>query len=114
MIRIKLDKSQRGELKKLRFQASSKDSEKALMVLLSADGKSAPEIAKIVKRIPHNVRDWLKRYKDKGISGLAIGFSPGRLDNKRELVKKDKGDNGSLSRKIRMHRYSLDCAAYCP
>ncbi len=88
MIKIQLDESQRQELENLRFQASSKDSEKALMILLSADGESVPKIARIVKRNPHTVRDWLKRYLDSGISGLSRKFSPGRPSDKRELVKK--------------------------
>lgn len=88
MIKIQLNDFQRQELENLRFQASSKDSEKALMILLSADGKSVPKIANIVKRNPHTVRDWLKRYKDIGITGLSRKFSPGRPGEKRELVKK--------------------------
>lgn len=86
MIKIQLTDSQREELERIRFQASSKDSEKALIILLSADGKSVPNIADIVKRNPHTVRDWLKRYIDSGISGLSRKFSPGRPKHKRELV----------------------------
>ena len=45
MIRVQLSDDQRRELENFRRQASSKDSEKALMVLLNAEGKSAPQIA---------------------------------------------------------------------
>jgi transposase len=58
------------------------------MILLSGDGESVPKIANIVKRNPHTVRGWLKRYKDSGITGLSRKFSPGRPGEKRELVKK--------------------------
>ena len=50
MIRINLSDEQQRELETFRRQASSKDSEKALMVLLSNNGKSVPEIALMLKR----------------------------------------------------------------
>ena len=87
MIRIQLSHGQRQELEDFRRQASSKDSEKALMVLLSGDGKSVPRIATTLKRNPHTVRDWLKRYQKRGLSGLSRRFSPGRPSRKRQLVK---------------------------
>ena len=84
MIKISLSYEQRKELEKFRRQASSKDSEKALMVLMNADGMSVPQISRVIKRNPHTVRDWLKRYKAKGIAGLARNFSPGRPSAKRK------------------------------
>ncbi len=87
MIRIKLDKDQRVEIEKFRHQASTKDSEKALMVLMNADGKNVSEVSTILRRNPHTVRDWLKRYKKKGLAGLSRKFSPGRPDEKRNAVK---------------------------
>jgi len=84
MIRISQSDKQRKELESFRRQASSRDSEKALMVLMSADGMSVPQIAKTIKRNPHTVRDWLKRYRAKGVAGLARNYSPGRPDTKRE------------------------------
>lgn len=86
MIKVHLTKAQRQELENSRRQASGKDSEKALMILMNADGKTAKEIAQILKRNPHTVRDWLKRYKAKGISGLRRKFSPGRPDEKRKQL----------------------------
>jgi transposase len=84
MIKIYLTNDQQQELEAFRKQASSKDSEKALMVLLSGDGKAVPEIALMLKRNHHTVRDWLKRYKAKGIKGLNRNFSPGRPSDLRE------------------------------
>lgn len=78
MLKVKLSKEQQVELDSYRKQASSKDSEKALMILLSNDGKTVPEIAQTLKRNPHTIRDWLKRYMEKGIKGLNRNFSPGR------------------------------------
>ena len=87
MLKIQLSNEQRLELEKFRKQASSKDSEKALMVLLSNDGKSVSEIALMLKRHQHTIRDWLKRYKTKGIKGLKRKFSPGRPNEMREKIK---------------------------
>lgn len=84
MIKIHLNSEQQQELEAFRKQASSKDSEKALMILLSGDGKSVPEIALMLKRNHHTVRDWLKKYKAKGIKGLNRNFSPGRPSDLRE------------------------------
>lgn len=87
MIRVDLSDEQQQELEIFRKQASSKDSEKALMVLLSNDGKSVSEIALMLKRNHHTVRDWLKRYTAKGIKGLSRNYSPGRPSDLREGIK---------------------------
>jgi len=87
MIRITLTDFQRRELENFRRQSSSKDSEKALMVLLNAGGASIPVIAESLKRNPHTVRLWLKRYIEKRLSGLSRMYSPGRPRNKKDLVK---------------------------
>lgn len=87
MIKIQLTNKQRLELESFRKQASSKDSEKALMALLSNDGKSVPEIALMLKRNQHTIRDWLKRYSTQGINGLSRNFSPGRPNTMRKKIK---------------------------
>jgi transposase len=87
MIKVQLTADQRIEIENFRRQASSKDSEKALMVLMSADGQSVAEVASTLRRNPHTVRDWLKRYKKKGLTGIYRKFSPGRPDEKRKKVK---------------------------
>jgi len=86
MIKVQLSIEQRKAIEVFRRQASAKDSEKALMVLMSADGDSPAQISQTLRRHPHTVRDWLKRYKAKGLRGLARNFSPGRPDNKRKAV----------------------------
>lgn len=87
MIRVQLTKNQREEIEKFRRQASSKDSEKALMVLMNADGSNVSEISTLLRRNPHTVRDWLKRYKKWNLPGLSRKFSPGRPNEKRNVVK---------------------------
>lgn len=87
MIRVVLSDEAKKELEDFRIQAGSKDSEKALMVLLSNDKKTPEEIANNLKRHPHTVRFWLKRYQKKGIAGLTRKYSPGRPKEKREKVK---------------------------
>ena len=57
------------------------------MVLLSSEGKDVSSIAKALKRNPHTVRDWLKRYNAAGLKGLSRKFSPGRPDEKRAKLK---------------------------
>ncbi|MEZ4730920.1 MAG: helix-turn-helix domain-containing protein [Caldilineaceae bacterium] len=49
-----------------------------LIILLSAEGKSVPEISNAVNLHPINVRKWIHRYSAKGINGLRSGKSPGR------------------------------------
>ena len=88
MIKIQLTNEQRLKLESFRKQASSKDSEKALMALLSNDGKSVPEIALMLKRNQHTIRDWLKRYRAQGINGLSRNFSPGRPNTMRKKIKR--------------------------
>ena len=103
MIKIRLSKEQQKRLESFRRQASSKDSEKALMVLMSNDGKTVSEISKILKRNPHTVRNWLKRYMNQGIEGLNRNFSPGRPNTIRldiqEHIKKIIADSPSKQEK---------------
>ncbi len=87
MIKVSINEDQRKELGQFRSLASSKDSEKALMVLLSSEGKKVSEISQILKRNPHTIRDWLKRYNASGIKGLSRKYSPGRPDEKRTILK---------------------------
>ncbi len=86
MIRIELNDTQRDELKKYRSSAKSKNAERALMVLMNADGASPPQIAAQLKRHEHTVRDWLRRYQAHGLSGLNRRYAPGRSRQLREDV----------------------------
>lgn len=57
---------------------------------MSADGQSVADISSSLRRNPHTVRDWLKRYKSFGLSGLSRKFSPGRPDNKKKVKERIK------------------------
>lgn len=83
MIRVTLNDEEKLKLVKLREGSISEHSEKALMILLSNEGKSPHEIGNILQRNPHTVRDWLKRYKNEGIDGFRRLMSPGRPADKR-------------------------------
>jgi transposase len=48
------------------------------IVLLSAEGKSVPEISRAVNLHPINVRKWIHRFSKSGLEGLRSGKSPGR------------------------------------
>jgi transposase len=87
MIITVLSNEEKKQLKKYRSFASSENSEKALMVLLNAEGKSPIKIAMQLKRHQHTVRTWLKRYQNNGIKGLDRFYSPGRPNSLREMVK---------------------------
>lgn len=86
MIKISLNTEQRKELEVYRSSGRSENAERALMVLMNADGVSPPEIAKQLRRHPHTVRDWLRRYKQQGISGLNRLYAPGKLPRLRQMV----------------------------
>ena len=74
-IRIILTPEQKEELVACRKHSDSKTSERVLIVLLSHDGLSPNEIANQLKRHPHTIRDWLKRYQKQGIKGLSRKYS---------------------------------------
>ena len=78
VIKVNLSETDLFELTRLKSQPSSEASERALMILMNHEGKSPPEIAKLLKRNPHTVRDWLKRFRENGVKGLYRNYSPGR------------------------------------
>jgi len=70
------------------------------MVLLNAEGKSPPEIGKILKRHSHTVRSWLKRYLKGGSEELKRKYSPGRPTDKRDLINQMIADVFSFSPQV--------------
>ena len=87
MIKIKLPEQERARLEKYRGQSSSENSEKVLMVIMSAEGHSPIKIAAALKRNPHTVRKWLKQYDKEGTGGLQRQYSPGRPNDARKQVR---------------------------
>lgn len=81
---VNLSKNEVKELKKLRRKWHDYRRERALMILMNNNGKTAPEIAKILNRHPHTVRSQIRNYKDNGIEGLNRDYSPGRPKDLRE------------------------------
>ena len=88
MIRISLNASEREKLTRLRLERSSNVGERAYYVLLADTGKSAPEIAKHLKRNIITIRLWLNRYMEAGVSGLKNHPPPGRPAQKTPLIEK--------------------------
>lgn len=78
MIRIFLTKEEKIALTQLRLNRKSNIGERAYYVLLSAAGKSPPEIAVQLKRNAITIRLWLTRYAEAGIAGLKTKKQPGR------------------------------------
>ena len=115
MIKVSMNKKQQKDIERFRSLASSKDSEKALMVLLSSDGKKISQIAETLKRNPHTVRDWLKRYNAYGIKGLRRNYSPGRPDQKRSKIKAHMRkilNNSPVERGYKDHVWSVPLIVY--
>jgi transposase len=83
MIRVQINQEEEEELQRFRGQSSSRHSEKALMVLMNANGESPVIVAGKLSRNPHTVRFWLKRYLAGGLEGLKRKYSPGRPPDKR-------------------------------
>jgi len=86
MIKISLTEQEMIELKKLRLNRHSNVGEHAHYVLLAAQGKSAPAIAKQLNRNIITVRLWLHRYQAEGISGLKSRSLPGRPAKKALII----------------------------
>ena len=86
MIIVQLSDSNKKELEEYRKQASSNNSEKSLMILMSNEKKSPVKIGATLKRNPHTVRLWLKRYIKSGIKGLQRRYSLGRPRTKRDKI----------------------------
>jgi transposase-like protein len=88
MIRIKLTDEEKMVLERYRSQTSSENSEKALIVIMSSEGRNPVEIARSLKRHPHTVRKWLIRYQKKGVMGLKRLYYSGRSSRLRQAVRK--------------------------
>lgn len=75
----KLSRNQKRELGKLLRSPKTRVYKRARVIWLSSiKHLKAPEIAEIVDLHLINVRIWIKRFNQKGISSLREKFSPGR------------------------------------
>ena len=74
-----LDFTKMKQLQAMVFEGGEDLPENRLrIVLLSAEGKSVPEISRLVNLHPINVRKWIHRFHQRGVEGLRSGKSPGR------------------------------------
>lgn len=80
-----LTEKEREALESLTRQAIGRIAERAWMVLFSADGRTAPEIAAIFHCSLNKVRRWIKRYQREGIDGLYDQPRSGRPSSRRAL-----------------------------
>jgi transposase len=79
MVKIgSLTAEQRRTLNELRRRAVGRVSQREHMVLLSARGYTAPQIAQIFEMGEDTVRTWLHRYQERGADGLEDQPRPGR------------------------------------
>lgn len=84
MIKICLSQEEKDRLLRSRKQGPGKRNERVLFVLLSAEGKSPPEISRLTKRHVHTIRYWLHMYIKHGMKKLIDRERPGRPPLKRE------------------------------
>ena len=75
----KLTENERQKLADVAISHAAYDwAQRARIVLLSAQGRSVPEIGDEVNLHPINVRKWIHRFNAYGVEGLQSGKSPGR------------------------------------
>lgn len=86
MLTVTLTAIDEKELVSLRNKTGDPRSERALMILLSNQGSSPKEIGNQLKRNPHTVRLWIKRYNQNGIAGLERQYSPGRPKKHKDIL----------------------------
>jgi len=92
MIRVNLNKEDKKKLLALRLKRLSNLGERAWFVLLNAEGKSIPQIAKQTGHHSQTVRAWIKRYQADGIQGLYGKKPSGRPPKKSKAVKAEIND----------------------
>jgi transposase len=78
-IRLRLDQAARTAVsERYEHTRGAVERTNCQIVLLADEGRSAPEIAWLVRRGPHQVRKVLHRFRSAGLAGLAPRKAPGR------------------------------------
>lgn len=77
-VRLLRDSEQKRLQELARHREDVHMSKRARIILLSAQGYTVPQISAQVGLHPINVRKWIHRFNERGISGLQSGKSPGR------------------------------------
>ena len=75
------------------------------VVLLKEEGRTAEEVASIVKMCAMSVNNWLKRYIQEGVEGLKTKEGRGR----KPLLQKEK-DSEAVRKAVEQNRQSLSAA----
>lgn len=78
IIKIDLSKQEMAELKQLQRKSNDYRSERALAVIHCSEGKTATEIAGILKHQINTICNWLNAFIKDGIEGLNRKYSEGR------------------------------------
>jgi len=86
MLRIKLNDTQRAELRQLARRALGRVSERAHFVLLSAQGYAPSKIGELMGYEVATIRTWLHAYQARGVTGLQDAPRSGRPCKERLLT----------------------------
>lgn len=86
-LRVNLSDIEIKELQAFRRTDNSSDSERALIILKSNAGYTAPQIAELLELHAHTVRRWIKGYLKDGIQGIKRKYAKGKDRSLRESVK---------------------------
>ena len=73
-----------------RKEKDSTIKERLLAILLLYDGKSIYEVAKIIRRSERTIKEWLKRWNERGYEGILPKVSKRGLDFD-EMIERSEG-----------------------
>lgn len=86
MLRITLDDTQRQALRQFARHEVGRLSERAHFVLMAGQGVAPSEIARLMGYTVNTVKDWVSRYDEHGLAGLADEPRSGRPVRERHLT----------------------------
>jgi len=67
-----LSEEEKAELQRASQSANREESARAAVVLLSAEGKTAGEIGQLLNAHPSNIKKWIRRFNQEGLSGIVV------------------------------------------
>jgi transposase len=98
--------------RRIRQERNAKQRDRYRAVVLALEGKTAPEIRRMLGRSRRFVQTWVYAYRDKGIDGLLPKRPPGRpsklTDAQRELLKQRLDAQDALRRGVDLRREIQD------
>src|SRR2546428_3238454 len=66
-----LTTNEREGLKQYSESASKQEGVRARVILLSAEGRTAPEISQSLGSHPSNIKKWIRKFNNEGLEGIA-------------------------------------------